>query len=424
MADVTILHGFLLLLGLSLFLGLAFEEYDSKQNYNRPGGIRTFPFLAFSGAMLYLLEPQHGLLALGGLLVVGAWLHAYYVNRLKQVATIELRSASLIVPSCALLAYALGPITITQNHWLPIAITVTVVLMLTGRDRLHNFAKRISTEEMITLGKFLVLVGIVLPFLPNEPVTHLTNITPYQAWLAVLAVCTLSYGSYIIQKYWAPERGIILTAIFGGFYSSTATTVTLARLMSHVPASAHSARAGIAIATCLMYFRVGVVISVFNWPLAKELWPSFLLLATFCMAAAFFFVRQKPKTAQAGYAPASIASNPLELSTALVFSLLFVLVSVVSGWLQQEWGENGVLALATFVGIADVDPLALSLAQGAAANLPLNIVASAVLLAIFSNNLLKATYCLIFSGRREGLSVACLLSGLAFVGAFIVYLKL
>jgi hypothetical protein len=44
---------------------------------------------------------------------------------------------------------------------------------------------------------------IVLPLLPNEPVTALTTVTPYQAWQTLLAVCTLSYASYLLLRYWA-----------------------------------------------------------------------------------------------------------------------------------------------------------------------------------------------------------------------------
>jgi uncharacterized membrane protein (DUF4010 family) len=53
---------------------------------------------------------------------------------------------------------------------------------------------------MTSPGKFLILTGIILPLLPNEPITPLTRATPYQAWLALVAVCTLSYGSYLVQR--------------------------------------------------------------------------------------------------------------------------------------------------------------------------------------------------------------------------------
>ena len=45
--------------GLAVFLGLAFEEVYKREDRSSPGGVRTFPMLAVSGAMLYLIEPQH-----------------------------------------------------------------------------------------------------------------------------------------------------------------------------------------------------------------------------------------------------------------------------------------------------------------------------------------------------------------------------
>jgi hypothetical protein len=56
-------------------------------------------------------------------------------------------------------------------------------------------------KEIIALAQFLILTGLVLPLLPSEPVTTLTNITPRQAWFALLVVCTLSYASYLAQHY-------------------------------------------------------------------------------------------------------------------------------------------------------------------------------------------------------------------------------
>ena len=46
-----------LLLALSFFLGLAFEDFFARADTKRPGGIRTFPLLALAGGMLYLLDP-------------------------------------------------------------------------------------------------------------------------------------------------------------------------------------------------------------------------------------------------------------------------------------------------------------------------------------------------------------------------------
>jgi hypothetical protein len=44
--------GFLLLLGLGFFFGLAFEEFHAQGGQARPGGVRSFPLLALAGALL------------------------------------------------------------------------------------------------------------------------------------------------------------------------------------------------------------------------------------------------------------------------------------------------------------------------------------------------------------------------------------
>ena len=157
--------------------------------------------------------------------MLGAWLYAYYRSAVAERDAEGVPNVGLTVLVCNLLAYLLGPIALTQPHWVAVGLTVTAVLLLTGRERLHTMARQLELQEIVTAGKFLILTGIILPLLPNEPITPLTRIMPYQAWLALVAVCTLSYGSYLLQRYWTSNRSAFVTAILGGFYSSTVTTV-------------------------------------------------------------------------------------------------------------------------------------------------------------------------------------------------------
>src|ERR1700680_650431 len=87
-----------LLLGLSFFLGLAFEDFFAGVARNRPGGIRTFPMLALAGGMLYLLDPAHGIAFTAGLLVLGAWLVTYYHTHLAEPDETGETRTNLIVP--------------------------------------------------------------------------------------------------------------------------------------------------------------------------------------------------------------------------------------------------------------------------------------------------------------------------------------
>ena len=257
--------------GLELFLGLAFEDFFAQVTQKPPGGIRTFPMLALAGGMLYLLEPAHGVAFTAGLLVLGAWLVVYYRTHVAAQDVTGEAKANLIVPLLNVHAYLLGAVALALPPWVAVTTTVVAVLLLTGRTRLHDLARRIDMKEIVTAGQFLILTGIILPLLPNEPVTTLTAITPRQVWLALVVVCTFSYVSYLAQRYWAAAAGGLWMAALGGLYSSTATTVVLARQAKADAAVRRHAQAGITLATAIMYLRILAITAIFNMTLARRL---------------------------------------------------------------------------------------------------------------------------------------------------------
>ncbi|MFN4228238.1 MgtC/SapB family protein [Parvibaculum sp.] len=421
----------LVLLGLSFFLGLAFEEYFGSRRLKAPGGVRTFPLLALGGALLYALMPDPALLFLGGLFVLGAWLAIWYRYRLQiQLAEPRIEhepgvrlDGGIMALVGNLIAYLLGPVTLTQPLWVPVAIAVAAVLLTGARERLHAFAETVGGTELATLAKFLIIIGIVLPLVPDEPVTDITPITPYQVWLAVVVVSTLSYASYLVQRFLAPRRGLLYSAALGGLYSSTATTVVLSR-RARASGGAPMLDAALVLSTSVMFLRILIVVAIFNLDLAKVLAPSLLalLVGGLVIAAALYWRGNdaRPQGADEVLPP----SNPLEIQTALVFALLFITLSLAVGWARAEFGEESLFVLAALAGITDVDPLVLSIAQEAHGASPLAMGAAAILIAAASNNLLKGAYTLSFAGRAAGGVPALALLGLALGGIGAVFLTL
>jgi uncharacterized membrane protein (DUF4010 family) len=399
-----------LVVGLAVFLGLAFEETYKSEQRAIPGGIRSFPMLAMAGAMLYLIEPAHALAFVAGLPVLAVWLYAF--TRGTAVTPV---TSSVMIPSSNLIAYAIGPIALLQPPWVPVAVTVAAVLLLTARERLHGLIHVVPREELLTAGEFLVLVGIILPLVPNKSVIPLTPLTPYGVWLAVVAICTLSYVSYLLQRY-LPQRGVaLLPAILGGAYSSTATTVVLAkRLREH--AQAHPGiSAGIVAASAVMFVRLGIVIAIFNWRIALELAPALVVLCLIGAGfAAYEWHRARARETEGGLAVPP--SNPLQIPTALVFAALLVAISVISAWARGAFGESGILTIAALVGVTDIDPFVLNIAQGGVADMSVAGLSAAVLIAASSNNLVKAGYALGFGGTGAARRPAVLLLLLALFG--------
>jgi uncharacterized membrane protein (DUF4010 family) len=409
-----------LLLGLSFFFGLAFEEFYAKTTVKRPGGVRTFPLLSCIGAGLFLAEPVHAVAFTAGLIVLGLWLYGYYREHLKGSIAGGIPDAGIMVLACNLVAYSLGPLALLQPSWVVIGFTVVAVLLLGARERLHSLAHRIPEGETATLGKFLVLTGIILPLVPRAPVTELTPITPYQVWLAVVAVSTLSYGSYLVQRYVWPARGIWLAAALGGLYSSTATTVMLARRLGSEPEARGALQGGIVLATAMMYARLELMIAVLNLDLGRALALPLgaLALAGAATAAAIGWRRPSAGATAATTHP----GNPLELSAALLFAGVFVLVSLASAWVRAQFGVRGLDWLAAIVGVSDIDPFVLSLAQGGGSGVGIPMLATAILIAASSNNLLKAGYAIALAGRRPSVLPALSLIALAAVGGVAAWL--
>jgi uncharacterized membrane protein (DUF4010 family) len=315
-------------------------------------------------------------------------------------------------------------VALTQPPWIVVAAAVTAVLLLEGRERLHRLVLEVAPDEVFTLGKFLILVGIVLPLVPNHAIVGWTPLSPFQVWLALVAISTLSYVSYLLQRYLPMKGGALLPAILGGIYSSTATTVTLARRQKEAGAVRTDIAVGIVVATAMMYLRIDVLVAIFNLRLASTLLPALLGLFALAAMIAFWQWRGRERAAPAAMTNVT-AANPLQLGTALTFALLFVIMALSSAWVSASFGQRGVYVLAAITGTTDINPFVLSLAQGGAGGMTLRALSTAILIAVASNNVLNACYALLFGGVRACLRPALVLIslGLVALGAALFYLQ-
>jgi uncharacterized membrane protein (DUF4010 family) len=164
---------------------------------------------------------------------------------------------------------------------------------------------------------------------------------------------------------------------------------------------------GVVLATSVMYLRLLIIIFVFSRDLATALAAPLLALSLLglAMALAWYWTGRRRSTAT-DHAVAH--GNPLELTTAATFAVLFVAISIASAWAMQRFGSAGVYALAAIVGVSDIDPFVLNLAQGDRAQIAIRVAADAVLIATSSNNLAKAIYAIVYSSARMRLAPAAM----------------
>ena len=79
-------------------------------------------------------------------------------------------------------------------------------------------------------------------------------------------------------------------------------------------------------------------------------------------------------------------------------------------------GHKGVYALGGIMGLADVDPFIMGIAQSAGHDVPVIVGAAGIVIAASSNNIAKGCYAYGFSDRKTGVQSFCLLAGLALAG--------
>ena len=399
----------LLVLFLSFLIGLEREEKKATTDKYVFGGVRTFPLIGLVGyAMASLSGSQIMPLALGFIAVAGFLLLSYW----HKLVTGGL--AGLTSELAGLITYLIGALVFQQHLWMATTLGVASMLLLELKGGLEGLAKRIAPEDVVTFTKFLLLTAVILPILPNEAFSPF-QINPFKTWLVVVAVSAVSYGSYVIQKLSKGQGGVILACVLGGAYSSTLTTVVLAKRSAMESSPPPLFSGGILIASGVMYLRLVVLLALFNAQLMRALAPSFLALGLLAIAVGWLWSRRRDAGAQALQDPLA-PRNPLELRAALLFALLFLVMLVATQLAAAYLGHAGVYTLSALMGATDVDPFIMGMTQASASVTPPSVAAIAILVAAASNNLAKAVYAFALAPRHVGVQSAALLIGLAALG--------
>lgn len=399
----------ILVLFLSFLIGLEREEHKTTESAHFAfGGVRTFPLIGLIGYAMALLSGEQVLpLALGFVVVGGFLLMSYW----HKVAAGGL--AGVTTEMSGLTTYLVGALVYHDHFWIATTVCVIGVFLLQLKSGLESLTRTIAPDDILTFTKFLLLTAVILPIVPNEGFTEF-RLNPFKTWLVVVAVSGVSYGSYVLQRLTKDQGGVLLAALLGGAYSSTVTTVVLARRSAREPQVA-AFSAGILIASGMMYLRLAVLVSLFNQQLMWLLGPPFLALALVACASGWLWSKRE-KGKRAAASKETVALNPLELRAALFFALLFLAMLVATRLAVLYLGRAGVYGLAAVMGVADVDPFIIGMTQEAGGLTQLSVAAAAIVIAAASNNIVKGIYAFWLSSKKSRNASLAFLLGLAALG--------
>jgi len=395
--------------GLGALIGLEREQSESGGSF---AGSRTFPLIALYGALVQAFFPAVLSVALGILVVP---LAVAYVGKIWYEGDIGL--TTLVA---ALLTAVLGAMVMHSDRGALIAIIVggAVTVLLSVKDPIHEFAGQIKESERRASAKFILVVLVVLPALPDRSLDALYGLNPRFIWLMVVFVTGLGFVAYVLGQTLGPERGIALTGIVGGFVSSTATTVSMAEKTTQNATLYHVCAFAVVTASIVMFPRALIEIAVVN----PDLLPSVALpLGAMTIVGAVAAGVLYWRTASDETVEPEELKNPFRLRPALLFGAIFAVVLLVSEYANEWFGASGVYATAFFSGLADVDAMTITLSQLAAeGTVSTEVATTGIVIAAIANTFVKAVLAWVLGSYRLGMLVSIVLgvvvlSGLAFL---------
>ncbi|WKE65151.1 MgtC/SapB family protein [Gallaecimonas kandeliae] len=383
----------LLALGLGLIIGSerGWQERDGPEG-SRVAGIRTFSLLSLTGCLAGLLANSLGpwIVAVSGLGVAGLLAMAHWLeNRLRN-------DQGLTTVVAGLVTWALG-VMVTQDLILEaVSSAVITAVLLHLKAPMHRWLTRIDDEEIKAVLQMLVVGLVVLPILPDKGLGPWQAVNPQAiGWLVVL-IAAISLLGYFSLRLIGPDKGVMLTSIFGGLASSTAVTLSLSKLNRDLPLPRLLA-AGILMACGIMYPRILVVAALVNPALLAPLWLPMMVMFAVCIAMSLLLWRRG-----SGVRNEKLAPQPFQLWPAVKFGLYIAGIMLLSAAITHWFGEQRLWLVAVAAGLADVDAITVSLSRMALDSIQADTAVQGIVLAAVTNTVVKGMLALYIGGLALG----------------------
>ncbi|TDQ83462.1 uncharacterized membrane protein (DUF4010 family) [Dongia mobilis] len=420
--DLGIAVNLVVALAIGLLIGLEREWRKQGEEGEAAGriGIRTFGIIGLFGGLAGTLQASFGpWLAPAALIAITLLLVAD--RRADGASRFGALAEDMTTLVAAITTALLGLLAATGAAELAVAAAVVVVTLLYLKPILHGAVGKLTDKELKATVRFLVISLVVLPILPNQDFGPYRFFNPRETWLLVVLISALSFIGYFAIRYLGAALGCIATGLFGGLVSSTATTITFARMASDQPKQGRMLATGVVIANAVMAARILVVTGLLAPSLAMALalpMGLFVLTALGMVVLMWHLGRNGQGAGKVGGESLGL-DNPFELRQAIKFALLLAAIGLAEKYLSDQFGTSGLLVLAAIAGLADVDAITIAVSRDAGNGAAMTPLVAAILIAAGSNTIVKAAIVARSGGvfARWGLGALAVMALAAAAGA-------
>ncbi|HNY40371.1 MAG TPA: MgtC/SapB family protein [Bryobacteraceae bacterium] len=341
-------------MGEALLIGLLVGiEREADQRLERHAGLRDFVTIGLAGGLCGVIgQPA---LTIAVLIALTALIVVFRAQTPGRTGiTTELAGVATFL-LCVLTATASLP----WGSPLAIALTVVLALFLDMRVTLQKFFVEVITErEFHETLRFLAVIFVILPVLPDGDYGPYGFFNPQKVWIFVILVCTINWLGYFLQKFLGGSQGLRWTAVVGGVASTTAATSAFAKQCAEDEERTLEYGRAAVLANAVQFPRIYALMLVASPALAAaSIWPLIAMGAAGVVYA--FLAGIKPNEEQASN-PVVRLGNPFHLMPALKFGAAFAIIRLMVRASSAEFGEGGVLSASFVGGSVDADAIVFS----------------------------------------------------------------
>ncbi|BCD61357.1 hypothetical protein NitYY0826_C0196 [Nitratiruptor sp. YY08-26] len=363
-------------------------------------GTRTFALISLAGFLSGWLETKVLGFIFATFIAITLFISLTYIFKVRT-----LNKIGITTQIAALITFILGLMVWYRLENYALFLTVIIVVLLEIKPKLQQIEKNISATDINAVVLLLVMTFVILPLLPNKMIGPYHLFNPYKTWLMAIIIAGLSFVGYVAIKTLGHRHGVLITGAAGGLISSTAVTITLSDIYPKNSLLLGIYTAGIGISWTFMFIRVFIETLIIHPKLAIVVAIPYLITASAGALYVYRLYRKAPVTNIEFHNP-SLEKNPLQLSEAIKFGILFGIIYGAIAFVETKYGDIGVYVVSIISGITDVDAITLSLSEMAKEQrLSLEASLTGIVLASYTNTLVKLAIAYWLGGKELGWSV-------------------
>ena len=379
------------------------SSVEIKEGTDTLLGVRTFAILSLIGFVASLLGETYPIIVPLTLVSVSALVIAMYIRASDWGKGITTEAVAIGVCVLGMLCH--------HNMQIAGVVGLIFTILLHSKRWTNHLLSQIRNVELTDTLKFLVIILILLPLMPNKALDPYGVFNPYKIIFLVILISGISYVGYFLTRILGTERGLGITGLIGGLTSSTAVTAAMSLQAKENPHLRWICAFSTVAANATMFTRVLVVVAILEQALALQLAWSIGAMALVALIGSIvlWFVSKKQIQTEQGKQKLPI-KNPFSLGPALKFAGFFVFILVVAKVAKIYLGDQGLYLASAVSGLADVDAITLTIAeQSKQETLARNIGAIAITIAVVSNSIVKSGIAIYSGGWNFGWIVASVL---------------